>query len=68
VASIFDVQGFGAALGHDVIEISSAAVSDLAHLSVVVIGHDTVIDLGPHGSITLAGVTAPLTAHDILIV
>jgi hypothetical protein len=51
-----------------VIEISSAAVSDLAHLSVVVIGHDTVIDLGPHGSITLAGVTAPLTAHDTLIV
>jgi hypothetical protein len=54
--------------GHDVIQIASTAAADFAHLSVHVVGHDTVIDLGHDASITLAGVTAPLTAHDVLIV
>ncbi|HLZ06211.1 MAG TPA: hypothetical protein VKR55_29180 [Bradyrhizobium sp.] len=58
----------GEAPGHDVIEISAALVPDPAHVAVEVVGHDTVIELGQHGSITLAGVTAPLTPHDILIV
>ncbi|WP_407174640.1 glycoside hydrolase family 113 [Bradyrhizobium sp. STM 3562] len=58
----------GDALGHDVLEISSTTASDFAHLSVEVVGHDTVIDLGHGASVTLAGVTAPLTAHDVLIV
>jgi hypothetical protein len=39
-----------------------------AHLSVRVVGHDTVIDLGHDASLTLAGVITPLTAHDMLIV
>jgi hypothetical protein len=39
-----------------------------AHLSVHVVGHDTVIDLGHDASLTLAGVITPLTAHDVLIV
>jgi hypothetical protein len=54
--------------GHDVLEISSAAASDFAHLSAQVIGHDTVVDLGHGASVTLAGLTTPLTAHDVLIV
>jgi len=54
--------------GHDVLEISSTLAPDVAHLSIDVVGHDTVIDAGQHVSITLAGVTTPLTAHDILIV
>jgi hypothetical protein len=58
----------GDSLGHDVLEISSAVASDFAHLSLQVVGHDTVIDLGHGASVTLAGVTTPLTAHDVLIV
>lgn len=54
--------------GHDVLEISSTVASDFAHLAVQVVGHDTVIDLGHGASVTLAGVTTPLTAHDVLIV
>jgi hypothetical protein len=54
--------------GHDVIQIASTAATDFAHLSVHVVGHDTVIDLGHDASVTLAGVTAPLTTHDVLIV
>ncbi|MDB5503461.1 MAG: hypothetical protein JWR89_3363, partial [Tardiphaga sp.] len=41
---------------------------DLAHLAVHVVGHDTLIDLGHGASITLTGVIAPLTQHDVLIV
>ena len=55
-------------LGHDVLEIPSAVASDFAHLSVQVVDHDTVIDLGHGASVTLAGVTTPLTVHDVLIV
>jgi hypothetical protein len=58
----------GEAPGHDVLEISSTLAPDVAHLSIDVVGHDTVIDAGQHVSITLAGVTTPLTAHDILII
>jgi hypothetical protein len=58
----------GDAAGHDVIEIASAIAADFAHLSVHVVGHDTVVDLGHEASVTLAGVTVPLTAHDFLIV
>jgi Ca2+-binding RTX toxin-like protein len=58
----------GEAAGHDVIQIDSSVAADLAQLSVHVVGHDTVIDLGHDASITLTGVTAPLTAHDLLIV
>lgn len=58
----------GDAAGHDVIQIASAIAVDLAHLSVHVVGHDTVVDLGHGASVTLAGVITPLTAHDALIV
>jgi hypothetical protein len=54
--------------GHDVIAIDAAITADFAHLSVRIVGHDTVIDLGHDASITLAGVVTPLTAHDVLIV
>jgi hypothetical protein len=58
----------GDAAGHDVLQIASSVATDFAHLTVQVVGHDTVIDLGHDASITLAGVIAPLTAHDVLIV
>ncbi|MDR3489136.1 MAG: hypothetical protein P4M05_30080 [Bradyrhizobium sp.] len=58
----------GDSAGHDVIEIASAVAVDFAHLSIHVVGHDTVIDLGHDASVTLAGVITPLTAHDVLIV
>jgi hypothetical protein len=58
----------GDAPGHDVLEISSTVATDFAHLSVQIVGHDTVIDLGHGASVTLSGLTAPLTAHDVLIV
>jgi len=58
----------GDAAGHDVIQINSTVAADLAHLSVHVVGLDTVIDLGHDASVTLAGVVTPLTAHDVLIV
>jgi len=58
----------GDSAGHDVIQIASSVAVDFAHLSVHVVGHDTVIDLGHDASLTLAGVITPLTAHDVLIV
>lgn len=54
--------------GHDVLEIASTIAADLAHLSVHVVGTDTLIDLGHNASITLTGVVTPLTSHDVLIV
>ncbi|MGY3607106.1 MULTISPECIES: glycoside hydrolase family 113 [unclassified Bradyrhizobium] len=54
--------------GHDVLQIDSSVASDVSHLAVHLVGHDTVIDLGHDASITLTGVTAPLTQHDLLIV
>ena len=54
--------------GHDVIQIASSLAGDFAQLSIHVVGHDTVIDLGHEASITLTGVVAPLTPHDVLIV
>jgi hypothetical protein len=58
----------GEAAGHDVLEISSALAPDLSQVSIAVVGHDTVVSLGHDASITLTGVTAPLTPHDLLIV
>jgi RTX calcium-binding nonapeptide repeat (4 copies) len=58
----------GDAAGHDIIQISSSLVTDLAHLTTKVVGNDTVIELGHDASITLIGVVTPLTAHDVLIV
>ena len=46
----------GDSAGHDVIQTASSVAVDFAHLSVHVVGHDTVI------------VITPLTAHDVLIV
>jgi len=57
----------GDAVGHDVLQIDPAIAADFAHLSVHIVGHDTVIDLGHDASITLAGVITPLTPQDILI-
>ncbi len=57
----------GDATGHDIIQIDSTVAVDFAHLSVHVVGQDTVIDLGPDASVTLAGVITPLTSHDVLI-
>lgn len=57
----------GDAIGHDVIQIDAAIAADVAHLSIQVIGHDTVIDLGHDASITLTGV-ASLTADNLLFV
>jgi hypothetical protein len=54
--------------GHDVLEIASTIAADLAHLSVHIVGTDTLIDLGHDASITLTGVVTPLTSHDVLIV
>ena len=54
--------------GHDVIQIDQTVATDLAHLSVHVVGHDTVIELGHDASITLTGVVTPLNPHDLLIV
>ena len=58
----------GDSAGHDVIQIASSVAVDFTQLSVHVVGHDTVIDLGHDASLTLAGVITPLTAHDVLIV
>ena len=58
----------GEGAGHDTIQIASAAVTDWSQFSVQVVGHDTVIDLGHDASITLTGVVAPLTQHDVLFV
>jgi hypothetical protein len=58
----------GEQTGHDILQIDSSVAVDFAHLSVHVVGHDTVVDLGHEASVTLAGVVAPLTAHDVLIV
>lgn len=58
----------GQGADHDVIQIASSIASDLSQLAVHVVGHDTVIDLGHDASITLKGVVAPLTSHDVLIV
>ena len=58
--------GEGAA--QDVIQIDSSVAADIAHLSVQVVGQDTLIDLGHDASITLTGLVAPLTSHDVLIV
>ena len=58
----------GDSAGHDVIQIASSVAVDFAHLSVHIVGHDTVIDLGHDASVTLTGVIAPLTVHDVLIV
>ncbi len=64
------INGFkaGDAIGHDVIEIASSLVTDLAHLTTEVVGRNTVIQLGHDASITLTGVVTHLTAHDVLIV
>jgi YD repeat-containing protein len=58
----------GQGADHDVIQIASSIAKDLSQLAVHVVGYDTVIDLGHDASITLKGVVAPLTAHDVLIV
>ncbi|MEH2473500.1 hypothetical protein V1281_005314 [Nitrobacteraceae bacterium AZCC 2161] len=58
----------GDSAGHDVIQIDSTVVTDFAHLSFHTVGHDTVIDLGHDASVTLTGVTTPLTSHDVWIV
>ena len=47
--------------------LSAALAVDFAHLSLHIVGHDTVIDLGRDASITLTGIVAPFTSHDILI-
>ena len=57
----------GDSAGHDVLQIASTIAADFAHLSVHIVGHDTVIDLGHDASVTFAGVIAPLTPHDVLI-
>ena len=57
----------GDAVGHDVLQIDPALAVDFAHLSLHIVGHDTVIDLGRDASITLTGIVAPFTSHDILI-
>ncbi len=64
------INNFHAGQGgnHDVIEIASSIAKDLSQLAVHVVGQDTVIDFGHEASITLKGVTGPLTAHDVLIV
>jgi hypothetical protein len=53
---------------HDVIRIDSSIAKGLSELTVHVVGHDTVIELGHDASITLKGVVALLTSHDVLIV
>ncbi len=58
----------GDAAGHDVVQIESTVAVDFAHLSIHVVGHDTVIDLGHDASVTLTGVITPLTPHDVLII
>jgi hypothetical protein len=58
----------GDSAGHDIIQIGSTVAADFAHLSIHVVGHDTVIDVGHDASITLTGMITPLTAHDVLIV
>jgi Ca2+-binding RTX toxin-like protein len=57
----------GDAVGHDVIRLDPVVAADFADLSIRIVGHDTVIDLGHDASITLTGVIAPLTSHDFLI-
>jgi hypothetical protein len=58
----------GDAVGHDVIQIASTLAADLAHLTIEIVGLNTVIELGHGASITLTGVVTPLTVHDVLIV
>jgi len=63
------INGFrsGDSAGHDALQLDPSLGIDFAHLSIQVVGHDTVIDLGHGASITLAGVTMELTSHDFLI-
>ncbi|WP_190242033.1 hypothetical protein [Bradyrhizobium algeriense] len=49
------------------LQIDSAIASDIAHLAIHVVGHDTVSDLGHGASITLTGVTS-LTADNLLFI
>jgi hypothetical protein len=58
----------GDVAGHDILQIPSTVAVDFAHLSIQIVGHDTVVGLGLDASVTLAGVVTPLTAHDVLIV
>jgi hypothetical protein len=57
----------GDSAGHDIIQIESTVAVDFAHLSIHVVGYDTIIDLGYDASVTLAGVITPLTSHDVLL-
>jgi YD repeat-containing protein len=63
------IHGFkaGDSAGHDVIQIVSTIAADIAHLSIHIVGHDTVIDLGHDASITLTGVTSLTTDHLLFV-
>ncbi|MET0879647.1 MAG: hypothetical protein ABWY14_21155, partial [Tardiphaga sp.] len=68
VHDVINIFMAGVGAGHDTIQIASAAVTDWSQFSVQVVGQDTVIDFGHDASITLVGMVAPLTQHDVLFV
>lgn len=61
------IQNFHAGSGpnHDIIKIDSSIAADFAHLSISMVGADTVIQLGmPQDTITLKGISAAALTHD----
>ena len=51
---------------HDQIDVSAYGFDDIGDLNISVVSGNTVIDFGTGNSVTLVGITAPLTASDFI--
>jgi len=51
---------------HDQIDVSAYGFDDIGELNISVVSGNTVIDFGSGNSVTLVGITAPLTASDFI--
>ena len=51
---------------HDRINVKAYGFDDISDLNITVGGGNTVIDFGSGNSVTLVGITAPLTASDFI--
>jgi len=51
---------------HDQIDVSAYGFDDIGDLNISVVSGNTVIDFGSGNSVTLVGITAPLTASDFI--
>ena len=56
-AAVSDFKAAGL-VGHDVSQIEATVAAGVAHPSVHIVGHDTIIDPGHEASITLTGVAS----------